>query len=349
MDVLKLVDIPGLMSRPERLFLAAAAVEAGTNAGGGTILEAGSGYGSSAAVMRLAAPSAVIHTIDMNDVLSPAILDRTQVLFHEGSARDFRLAHPELAADFLFIDADHSFAGVLTDYAELFSLLRPGGLLGFHDVCFEHYGVKLFGDALTRGGHLTGAVQVDTLRLGRLAKPGLPDLGIFLETLREHAGLFDRSEHMRHEQARSAGHLGLGLPSADEVREGYVIGKGEMGKAFAGYFGLPRERLLHSWEVRDVSATYFLCSHETTKIMQYLTSMGLPESRVRVVSDHCLSWLYRQDLLESRGERLASLFADPLTQDIVRQGLGGLSDWEKESIHRSGFLHLFITRLGYPG
>ena len=36
--------------------------------------------------------------------------------------------------DFLFIDGDHRYAGVSRDYALWKGLVRPGGLIGFHDV-----------------------------------------------------------------------------------------------------------------------------------------------------------------------------------------------------------------------
>ena len=36
--------------------------------------------------------------------------------------------------DFLFIDADHSYEGVSKDFALYSTLVRPGGLIGFHDV-----------------------------------------------------------------------------------------------------------------------------------------------------------------------------------------------------------------------
>lgn len=37
--------------------------------------------------------------------------------------------------DFLFIDGDHSYAGVKADYEDYSPLVRPGGFVGFHDVC----------------------------------------------------------------------------------------------------------------------------------------------------------------------------------------------------------------------
>lgn len=39
--------------------------------------------------------------------------------------------------DFLFIDGDHSYEGVKRDYEMYSRLVRPGGLIAFHDIC-EH-------------------------------------------------------------------------------------------------------------------------------------------------------------------------------------------------------------------
>lgn len=36
--------------------------------------------------------------------------------------------------DFLFIDGDHTYDGVQTDFARYRSLIRPGGLIAFHDI-----------------------------------------------------------------------------------------------------------------------------------------------------------------------------------------------------------------------
>lgn len=39
--------------------------------------------------------------------------------------------------DFLFIDGDHSYDGVKSDFETYSILVRPGGLIAFHDIC-EH-------------------------------------------------------------------------------------------------------------------------------------------------------------------------------------------------------------------
>ena len=38
-------------------------------------------------------------------------------------------------ADMLFIDGDHTYDGVKRDYEMYSPLVRPGGLIGFHDIC----------------------------------------------------------------------------------------------------------------------------------------------------------------------------------------------------------------------
>lgn len=41
--------------------------------------------------------------------------------------------------DFLFIDGDHTLAGVSADYEEYTLLVRPGGAVALHDACYEGY------------------------------------------------------------------------------------------------------------------------------------------------------------------------------------------------------------------
>ena len=36
--------------------------------------------------------------------------------------------------DFLFIDGDHSYHGVKEDFLQYLTMVRPGGLIGFHDI-----------------------------------------------------------------------------------------------------------------------------------------------------------------------------------------------------------------------
>ena len=56
--------------------------------------------------------------------------------------------------DLLFIDGDHQYASVLTDWLLYSPLVRPGGLVAFHDIGLTlegHYGVPEFLAKLSRG------------------------------------------------------------------------------------------------------------------------------------------------------------------------------------------------------
>lgn len=62
----------------------------------------------------------------------------------------------ERQVDLLFIDGDHSYGGVKTDYLLFSPFVRPGGLIAFHDIC-EHdpstgCEVKRWWDEMKNGG-----------------------------------------------------------------------------------------------------------------------------------------------------------------------------------------------------
>ncbi len=56
--------------------------------------------------------------------------------------------------DFLFIDGDHSYEGVKADYDNYFSLVRPGGVIVFHDIV-GYWTVKKFWDEIKIGKKYT--------------------------------------------------------------------------------------------------------------------------------------------------------------------------------------------------
>jgi len=53
-----------------------------------------------------------------------------------------------LGADFLYIDACHSFEAVTKDFNNFSPLVRKGGIVGFHDLYLERSGVKPFFELL---------------------------------------------------------------------------------------------------------------------------------------------------------------------------------------------------------
>lgn len=57
--------------------------------------------------------------------------------------------------DFLFIDGDHSYEGVLRDFVAYYPLVRAGGLIAFHDIVpdeFARYGTRTPGSKSDAGG-----------------------------------------------------------------------------------------------------------------------------------------------------------------------------------------------------
>jgi predicted O-methyltransferase YrrM len=80
---------------------------------------------------RLGLPGQTIHLI-RGDSHQPETLELTKKYLN---------GH---AADFLYIDADHTDAGVRADYAMYSPLVRPGGMIAFHDIGITRpeYGVR---------------------------------------------------------------------------------------------------------------------------------------------------------------------------------------------------------------
>ena len=62
-----------------------------------------------------------IHTLEGNSQL-PAVVSKAERIL---AGRKF---------DFLFIDGDHEYPGVLEDLIQWYPLVRPGGLIAFHDI-----------------------------------------------------------------------------------------------------------------------------------------------------------------------------------------------------------------------
>jgi len=121
------------------------------------VLEIGTFRGGTLfAFARLAAPDAVIISIDLPISLLGHVYRLAQApLFHQFTRADQRLHllrrdshHRDTVAavtrilrgrplDFLFIDGDHAYASVRADFELYAPLVRPGGLIAFHDIANE--------------------------------------------------------------------------------------------------------------------------------------------------------------------------------------------------------------------
>jgi cephalosporin hydroxylase len=68
----------------------------------------------------------VVHAID-GDSHRPETVDRVRALLGDRKV------------DLLFVDGDHTYAGVRQDYEMYKPLMRSGGLIGFHDIIDTHW------------------------------------------------------------------------------------------------------------------------------------------------------------------------------------------------------------------
>jgi predicted O-methyltransferase YrrM len=118
-----------------------------------TVLEIGrAGGGSLWAFCQAATDDATIVSLDLPEGPFGGVAATTKTLEHlkrfarrgqdlhliQGNSRDdavfdgVRAIVPEI--DFLFIDGDHSYEGVASDYRRYGTLVAPDGVIGFHDI-----------------------------------------------------------------------------------------------------------------------------------------------------------------------------------------------------------------------
>lgn len=102
------------------------------------ILEVGVEAGKSLRIWEvIAGPEGVVVGVDLNDNTGQQYFDKRPLIITGDSKDPATLARVEEVVpvlDFLFIDGDHSYEGVSSDYNTYSPLVRPGGLVGFHDL-----------------------------------------------------------------------------------------------------------------------------------------------------------------------------------------------------------------------
>lgn len=104
----------------------------------------GGGYSSPRASIyrRFAGPAQTLHLL-RDDSHQRATLEKAQKLFGGKPI------------DLLFIDGDHTYEGVKQDWEMYFPLVRPGGMVVFHDIAgnYEDTQVKRLWDSIKSGFH----------------------------------------------------------------------------------------------------------------------------------------------------------------------------------------------------
>ena len=104
---------------------------------GGRIIEVGTQRGLFAARILADCRPAQLHLVDLDfGFLDPAVRADARVTLHNGLSHDVLASFPDDHFDWIYIDADHSYAGVARDAAAAASKVKPGGYLVFND--FAH-------------------------------------------------------------------------------------------------------------------------------------------------------------------------------------------------------------------
>ncbi len=106
-----------------------------------TYLEIGA-YGGMSAALVLQRPGTLATSIDLGTPISPEVAKelvksvkapQTGYTYLQGSSRDLHSQIPNSSIDVLFIDGDHSFYGVTTDFKLYSPKVKSGGFLIFDD------------------------------------------------------------------------------------------------------------------------------------------------------------------------------------------------------------------------
>lgn len=108
------------------------------------IVEIGVQSGKSLRVWeKIAGPDGLVIGVDIGDNTAEQYFDKRPPIIVGDSKSPDTLAKVKKALpvlDFLFIDGDHSYEGVSSDFQMYSPLVRSGGLVGFHDLRIEGIG-----------------------------------------------------------------------------------------------------------------------------------------------------------------------------------------------------------------
>ena len=104
---------------------------------GARVLEIGTDRGDFARVILERCAPAELHIVDVDlSRLAADVAADARVTLHKGLSHERIAEFPDAHFDWIYINADHSHAGVAQDAAAAASKLRPGGRLVFND--FAH-------------------------------------------------------------------------------------------------------------------------------------------------------------------------------------------------------------------
>ena len=113
---------------------------------GGVVAELGTWRGSFAGDILKRCDPARLHLIDLDFSQVPAsLLADPRVIRHQGLTHIVLDGFPDATFDWIYVDADHSYEGVLRDARVSAAKLKPGGILVFNDFAHIDPGLGRYG------------------------------------------------------------------------------------------------------------------------------------------------------------------------------------------------------------
>lgn len=343
-----ILDCPCILHPEEKILLA---LSAALLPAGSTIVEVGTFTGGSAKLLALASRGqCALHSIDIADHVNERVMDKREFHHFLGDSEKFAQTFRG-PVHMAFIDGDHSFRGALADFAALRPLVPENAVVAFHDVDYDHIGVKVFCDTLARTGCLRDVTLSRRQLVGR-HDPSVPMPGVedFAQTVRQQALHFDDRETMdrRRQESRTSQDLVFTLP-ADLTRVRF-IGRGGFGALISRFFDIPWDKFIDSSQADDPRDTYIVCSYAHEAIEKTLTHLkGLPPSQAVYLDPFRLSCTLLDDLATNKGARTAKLAVTETEKALLSQVFGQADQAMLLHMHLTGYLHQFFTRFFFAG
>lgn len=347
-DYQQILDSPCIMHPEEKILLGLCAAMLPPES---PIVEVGTFTGGSARLLKAASRGTCpLHSLDIADHVNERVIGKEDFHHFLGRADEFVQSF-HMPVGLAFIDGDHSFKGVLSDFENLRPLLPERAVVAFHDVDYDHVGVKVFCDTLVRKGCLRDVVQASRLLVG-MHDPSVPTPGVedFAETVRQQALHYDDRESMDRFRRDAPQHCGpVFTPPADLTRVRF-IGRGSFGKLISRFFDIPWDKFIDSSQADDLRDTYIVCSYAHEAIERVLVhSKGLPPSQAVYLDPFRLSCTLYEDLAARGGARTAKLATTETEKALLREVFGKADQSMLLHMHASGYLHQFFTRFFFEG
>jgi hypothetical protein len=337
-----IVDSPGILSQNEKILLSLCVAMLPENS---TIVELGTGYGGSAQLMLTAGRGRVnLYSIDIENRIPQSLFEDPAFTFFCGTDRAF-MGQWDGNADFIFMDAGHSFKSVYMNYQTLSPILGARGLIGFHDVDMEKIGTRVFVETLIRNGNLKRPIKSDSLLVAEnVGGMPLPDADAFAETVINLSSFFKDFHALDVYRKPSDCFQDFRISSGD-ARNACFIGRGKRGGLVRKFLGLSKERFMDSRHAKDPEAKYMVCSDQFEIIRLFLVNRKhVPARNIVNMTPLFISAMIKDDIIHHDCAGIMRTVDTNLEKQIYQKAFGELHPYQVEVMHETGLLHMFFTQ-----